>query len=1113
MRRIVSIIIAILFLIDNMSFGLSVPNTSNDMDPKASNQTKENMCMLAEAQYLQKIGAGADDEKRKLTKPKKFKNTIDLYEFKMIKTTFLTRRLNKDMANRTEVNPYLEQILPNSDINPIYEIDDIVKAFEYFRDNEAKISKDFLEIKRGYFPMKENTFNPARIEKNPKGSKTPYTLIVHTEFEQMWDHIKANDVWFEKEFENGEKRIISVAWGLFYRIAKHEMTDWRDGGKITKGGGHVHSKQGSGSEKKHGVFKDEEYANVIYGNYSYINDAILLWFMGVYKYSDANRYDNEKFETVVRDFFDRKKEEERRKGEKAIRMDIVFPRLGFSPSVEFEEVLLLGKGINQNFFSNVPYSETDRVKALLAMPEIKVDKKYIDQYEKRKKKNALLDEEAINMFGSAGTDGFPVTFLIVDDERPIRKLMKKKLEMQYPGCGVIVCANGEEGLEALKKIEQGPDIIFTDINMPVMDGIKFLTEFAKIENSLNTKVFVISGLSGNDKRVENVVSENQLDYCGYLAKPFAKDELDKKLTPEVEKIIEKKKEVSQVDVKETAKEDPVVVMILDDEPIISELIRDFLEYMELNIEIVLAGDGKEGMEKVKQMMEEKNRIPEIIITDMRMPHMSGLGFLIEFKRLEGAQDAQIIPMSGFDDDMFDDLPKDINIISRLLKPFTIEKLNDIFAKAFENIVKTREKNNDVVEDGLLLNKVVADEPVTILVVDDETKIQKLIKVMMAKSESAVKFIFANNGQEGLDKINDLAEKNKRPDIIMTDMQMPVMNGLEFLNNLRGLDIVSDTEVFLMSENDYGMYEQLPDEFQELEKLAKPFAITKLRTMLNDAYDKVKRKRKQEDAVTEVDKETQAIEVVSSLDLPFMVGESLEVDQKDFVLTREDKQAVWTSVNMFKEEKIEILLPQSIKLDNEVQNEIVKMNRKYGNIRCERYSTSIVSEEYIGKILADRKREDYERIVAGKKPFKRIVITAPDVNFIVKALAFEGGKPHLFKDVKVLQVNMPKKFLTDNMRLWQHQKLVQIAILTRLYKGEKKTPKVGFVLENIIKKAIRPGLNFKGFMFFLGVEEDDNTTTREIKDRLANLMMEAMVVNFVELIAKEYYFIREFKKYA
>ena len=68
----------------------------------------------------------------------------------------------------------------------------------------------------------------------------------------------------------------------------------------------------------------------------------------------------------------------------------------------------------------------------------------------------------------------------------------------------------------------------------------------------------------------------------------------------------------------------------------------------------------------------------------------------------------------------------------------------------------------------------------ILVVDDEADLELLIKQKFRRKirESTYEFIFASNGQEALERISE----NPDTDIILSDINMPVMDGLTLLTH-------------------------------------------------------------------------------------------------------------------------------------------------------------------------------------------------------------------------------------------------------------------------------------------------------------------------------------------
>ncbi len=110
------------------------------------------------------------------------------------------------------------------------------------------------------------------------------------------------------------------------------------------------------------------------------------------------------------------------------------------------------------------------------------------------------------------------TYIVVDDESLIRKGTIKKLSALEGRAECI--GEASNGMEALKLMEEkNPDIIITDMNMPVMDGGQFLPEVTK--RYPDKHIIVISGYK-DFEYTKHAIKANAVDY---LLKPFRREDI------------------------------------------------------------------------------------------------------------------------------------------------------------------------------------------------------------------------------------------------------------------------------------------------------------------------------------------------------------------------------------------------------------------------------------------------------------------------------------------------------------------------------------------------------------------------------------------------------------
>jgi len=112
--------------------------------------------------------------------------------------------------------------------------------------------------------------------------------------------------------------------------------------------------------------------------------------------------------------------------------------------------------------------------------------------------------------------------LIVDDEVAYRKFIKKVVE-SYFVAEVMEASNPKEAFELLKV--RIPDLMFLDMQMPLMDGLTMLKHIRAVKETVNLPVIACTALSNLDLLAQLV----KLNIADYIVKPININLLTEKL--------------------------------------------------------------------------------------------------------------------------------------------------------------------------------------------------------------------------------------------------------------------------------------------------------------------------------------------------------------------------------------------------------------------------------------------------------------------------------------------------------------------------------------------------------------------------------------------------------
>jgi PAS domain S-box-containing protein len=122
----------------------------------------------------------------------------------------------------------------------------------------------------------------------------------------------------------------------------------------------------------------------------------------------------------------------------------------------------------------------------------------------------------------SGEGGLPydlsgISLLYVEDEADARSMVSKMLSMNYPTLKLYSAENGAIGLDLYREL--APEIVMTDINMPVMDGIRMSREI----KAVNADARIIAVTAHSD--TSYLLNAIEIGIHHYVLKPINYEEL------------------------------------------------------------------------------------------------------------------------------------------------------------------------------------------------------------------------------------------------------------------------------------------------------------------------------------------------------------------------------------------------------------------------------------------------------------------------------------------------------------------------------------------------------------------------------------------------------------
>jgi len=184
-----------------------------------------------------------------------------------------------------------------------------------------------------------------------------------------------------------------------------------------------------------------------------------------------------------------------------------------------------------------------------------------------------------------------------------------------------------------------------------------------------------------------------------------------------------------------------LVVLVDDDVAMHDLIKRTIS--KLNLTLLGATNSEKGMELIREVK------PKLILLDVLMPGRDGWSLLKECKTDKDLKDIPVIMISQLNQS---NLASSLGANDYLTKP--IDRTH--FINTLKRIMGTNTQNQKV------------------LVIDDDKDVRELLSRLL--KDAGYRPIDARDGKEGLERTKD------EPSLIILDLEMPRMDGFEFLDN-------------------------------------------------------------------------------------------------------------------------------------------------------------------------------------------------------------------------------------------------------------------------------------------------------------------------------------------
>lgn len=340
--------------------------------------------------------------------------------------------------------------------------------------------------------------------------------------------------------------------------------------------------------------------------------------------------------------------------------------------------------------------------------------------------------------------------MVVDDDRTMRTLVQELLNETY-----YLVETASSGEEALRRIHTAPpDVVVLDLLMPEMDGFEVLDRLRSEPATRDLPVIILTS-KDLDREEKEILREQ-------THRTIAKGRLDREtLLRDLDSALTK----LEIGLTGTGPDRPLL-LVVDDNATAALQIQTALE--ENGLGVIVAGSGAEALESIRRIT------PDGIILDLMMPEMDGFEVLNRVRSMAWTRDLPVLILTA----------KELTREER--RNLTHNNVRELIQKGALNRAELVERVRALLNTGAGTRPTRPAEPgpvgsevhhPTVLIVEDNPDNLLTIEAILEKAE--YRLISAGDGPAAL-----AAVAAEVPDLILMDIQLPGMSGLEVTRRLK-----------------------------------------------------------------------------------------------------------------------------------------------------------------------------------------------------------------------------------------------------------------------------------------------------------------------------------------